>query len=134
MAFETVSRINLHDTDAAGVVFFVSYFRIAHTGYEEFLESIGWGLGGIIGKSDVPVLIAHAEADYLKPFRLGEKIKIRLSVTSLRKASFELLTEIVDAEGVVGAVVRTVHVAVDGKSGKKIRLPEKLRAGLETIS
>ena len=38
MSFEIKSSIKLHDTDAAGVVFFVSHFRIAHTAYEEFLE------------------------------------------------------------------------------------------------
>ncbi len=132
--FEIETKIKLHDTDAAGVVFFVSYFRIAHTAYEEFLQSIGCGLGKIIGDSDYLVLIAHAEADYLRPFHLGDDILISIQATKLKRVSFELTTSIMDAQGEVGAVIRTVHVAIEKSSGRKIRLPAPIRAGLESIS
>lgn len=134
MNFEIKSRIKLHDTDAAGVVFFVSHFRIAHTAYEEFLESIGCGLDMIIGKADYLVLIAHAEADYHRPFRLGDDIVISVQATKIKRVSFELTTTIRDAQREVGATVRTVHVAIDKASHRKIALPEELRAGLESIS
>ena len=134
MAFETESNIKLHDTDAAGVVFFVSYFRIAHTAYEEFLQSIGCGLEQIIGESDYLVLISHAEADYLSPFHLGDDISISIQATKLKHVSFELTTSIKEAQGEVGAIVRTVHVAIDKTSGRKIKLSAILRAGVESIS
>jgi 1,4-dihydroxy-2-naphthoyl-CoA hydrolase len=132
--FETKTKIKLHDTDAAGVVFFVSYFRIAHTAYEEFLQSIDCGLEQIIGESDYLVLISHAEADYLRPFGLGEEISLSVQTTRIQRTSFELTTSIMDAQGEVRATVRTVHVAVDKTSGRKIELPAPIRAGLESIS
>lgn len=132
--FETKTKIKLHDTDAAGVVFFVSHFRIAHIAYEEFLQSIDCGLEWIIGESDYLVLIAHAEADYLRPLRLGDDISISIQATKIKRVSFELTTSIMDAQGEVGATVQTVHVAIDKKDGRKIKLPGILRAGLESIS
>lgn len=132
--FEIKTQIKLHDTDAAGVVFFVSYFRLAHIAYEEFLQSIGCGLEKIIGESDYLVLIAHAEADYLSPFRLGDDISISIRATKIKRVSFELTTDILDKQGEIGAIVRSVHVAIDKKSSRKIELPEILRVGLESIS
>lgn len=134
MAFETKTSIRLHDTDAAGVVFFANYFRMAHTAYEEFLQSIDCGLEQIIGESDYLILIAHAEADYLRPFRLGEEISISIRATKIKRVSFELTTEIKDGEGWAVANVRTVHVAVEKVTSRTVGLPEILRAGLESIS
>ncbi|MDH3889936.1 MAG: acyl-CoA thioesterase [candidate division Zixibacteria bacterium] len=133
MAFEIKSSIKLHDTDAAGVVFFVSHFRIAHTAYEEFLQSIGCGMEQIIGGSDYLVLIAHAEADYLQPFHLGDNISISVRATKLKRVSFELTTDIKNSHGEIGATVRTVHVAIERNTGRKIDLPAPIRAGLESI-
>lgn len=132
--FEIKTKIKLHDTDAAGVVFFVSHFRIAHIAYEEFLQSIGCGLEQIIGESDYLVLISHAEADYLQPFHLGDDIAIGIRATKIKRVSFELTTEIKNGQGEIGAIVRTVHVAIEKNSGKKIELPTPIRAGLESIS
>jgi 1,4-dihydroxy-2-naphthoyl-CoA hydrolase len=132
--FETKTKIKLHDTDAAGVVFFVSYFRIAHAVYEEFLQSIDCGLEQIIGNSDYLILITHAEADYDRPFHLGDDISIYIRATELRRSSFELTTEIKDKQGEIRVTVRTVHVAIEKDSGNKIELPAPIRIGLESIS
>lgn len=132
--FETKTSIKLHDTDAAGVVFFASFFRIAHIAYEEFLQSIDFGLEKIIGDSDYLVLISRAEADYRRPFHLGDEISISVRATILRRTSFELTTEIKDKQGEVGATVRTVHVAIEKYSGGKIELPAAIRVGLESIT
>ena len=132
--FETKTNIKLHDTDAAGVVFFVNYFRIAHTAYEALLKSIGCGLDYVIRHSDYLILIAHAEADYQRAFQLGDVITIGLKATKIGQSSFEITSEIKDTAGNVGATVRTVHVAVSKKTAEKIALPEKIRTGLESIS
>lgn len=132
--FETKTNIKLHDTDAAGVVFFVNYFRIAHTAYEAFLKSIGCGLDFIIRHSDYLVLIAHAEADYVRALQLGDVVTIALKAVKVGQTSFELMTQLKDKSGNVAATVRTVHVAVSKKTAQKIDVPEKLRAGLKSIS
>ncbi|MEE8405217.1 MAG: hypothetical protein V3S17_07475 [candidate division Zixibacteria bacterium] len=32
----------VHDTDAAGVIYFANFYRMAHSTYEAFMESIGY--------------------------------------------------------------------------------------------
>jgi 1,4-dihydroxy-2-naphthoyl-CoA hydrolase len=132
--FETKTNVKLHDTDAAGVVFFVNYFRIAHTAYEAFLKSIGCGLDFIIRQSDYLVLIAHAEADYMRALQLGDVVTIGLKAVKVGDTSFELLTQLMDKSGNLAATVRTVHVAVSKKTAEKMEIPEKIRVGLKSIS
>ncbi|MFH1688405.1 MAG: thioesterase family protein [bacterium] len=131
--FETKTNIKLHDTDAAGITFFVNHFRIAHTAYEAFMKSIGVGLDFIIRDADYYVLIAHAEADYKRPLFHGDSLTITLKAESIGNSSFVLGYEFNDGRERLAATLRTVHVAIDKKSGEKMPLPEKLRLGLDSI-
>ena len=125
--------VRLPDTDAAGILFFGNYFRLAHDVYEAFMESIGFSLRHIVQEADFLVLIAHAEADYEKPLRLGDRATVELEVESIGQTSFVLSYSLKDAQNGVLAKVKTVHVTVDKKSGDKIPLPEKLREKLANV-
>lgn len=131
--FETKTHVKLHDTDAAGVVFFANYFRIAHTAFEALMTSIGVGLDYIIRQADYLILIAHADADYDRPLLLGEKITISIKTESIGESSFILGYEFRDSTEKVAAKVRTVHVAISKNEAKKIPLPDKVRMGLESL-
>jgi 1,4-dihydroxy-2-naphthoyl-CoA hydrolase len=122
--------VRLPDTDAAGILFFGNYFRLAHDAYETFMESIGFGLDYVIREADFLIVIAHAEADYNKPLQLGEKLTVQLTVEKISQTSFALSYVFKDKHNDTAAVVKTVHVTVDKKTGEKIVLPEKLRAKL----
>ncbi len=125
--------VQLPDTDAAGILFFGNYFRLAHDAYEAFMETIGFSLRHIIGEADFLVLIAHAEADYSKPMRLGDKLTAELQVENLGQASFVLAYSLKDVNNDIAATVKTVHVTIDKKSGGKIPLPERLREKLAGV-
>ncbi len=40
--FTYKTKISLHDTDAAGIIFFANQFKIVHDAYEDLLESFGF--------------------------------------------------------------------------------------------
>ena len=40
--FKDYYTVKLHDTDAAGILFFASQFKIAHDMYEKLLAQIGY--------------------------------------------------------------------------------------------
>jgi 1,4-dihydroxy-2-naphthoyl-CoA hydrolase len=130
--FETTTVIRVHDTDAAGVVFFANYFRIAHTAYEEFMTSIGCGLDEIINRSDFLLPVVHAEADYKKSLCLGEELTISLQA-DLRKSSFVMSYRFNDSNGDVAAELKTVHVSIHQKTRKIIPLPEAIKKGFASI-
>jgi len=131
--FEIETEVKLFDTDAAGIVFFANHFKLAHSAYEAFMNSIDCSLDHIIRESDYLIPIVHAEADYKGALSLGDKCSISIRA-DVGTTSFTLLYAFTAANGNVAAQVQTVHVTVDKETGEKISLPERLREGLLTIS
>ncbi|MDF1544844.1 MAG: thioesterase family protein [bacterium] len=124
--FTSASKVRLHQTDAAGVLFFGDYFRIAHDAYEEFLESIEYNIRFVIEEANTLLLIVHAESDYRRPLRVGEQIETNIVVDKIGGSSFILRYEIRDTSQTRIADLTTVHVAADRCSGKKQSIPKEL--------
>jgi len=121
----------MQDTDAAGIIFFTSQFEFAHETYELFLESVGFSFADALEKEQFLLPIVHAESDYLKPLRVGDRIDVELSVARLGHTSMTLEYVFKNDEGEIVGRSRSVHVAVTRKDGKKAPLPGKLRDALE---
>lgn len=132
--FSVLSTVRLHHTDAAGVLFFGDYFRLAHDAYEDFLESIGYSISHVLENAESLLLIVHAESDYRRPLHAGEHCLINVTVERIGGSSFILAYTISSESGSEAANLRTVHVAADRTTGKKCPLPadlvEKLRPHL----
>lgn len=124
------NSVKLTDTDAAGILFFANYFRLAHEAYESFMDSIDFGLSVILDESDFLLLIAHAESDYKESLRLGQQYSIEISVENIGSKSFRLMFEFLNGSDVSIATVSTIHVAVDKATDQTISLPPKLRDAL----
>lgn len=125
--------VRLHLTDAAGVLFFGSYFTLAHDAYETYMESIGFHFDRIFKDSDYLLLIAHAEGDYKAPLYTGDPLSIEVTCAKLGSRSY-ILQYVIKRESDEMAVMRTVHVCVDKQSGKSRGLPPELRDHLREIS
>ena len=130
-AFRYDTRISLHHTDAAGVLFYSRLFELAHDAYERFLESAGFPLSELLDGRERLLLIVHAEADYHSPLRVADPVTIVVRPAGIGRHSFTLSYEFYTTGEKVAARVQTVHVAVDAASGRKAELPGPLRAGLE---
>jgi 1,4-dihydroxy-2-naphthoyl-CoA hydrolase len=124
------TTVKLHETDAAGILFFGNYFKIAHDAYESFMTSIGFPFSWILDKADFLVLIAHAESEYRQSLFLGEKVTVELTVESLGQTSFVLHYIIANEANDPVAIVKTVHVAVAKDTNTKMHLPDELREKL----
>ena len=124
-------RIRLHDTDAAGVMFYGHLFRHAHDAYESFMEQLGFPLHDLIGTADaghkVRLPIARAQARYERPLRLGDRVRVDLWVTEIRRRSFALHYRFLDEQGRTCATAQTLHCLVGEDDAG---LPEGLRNAL----
>jgi 1,4-dihydroxy-2-naphthoyl-CoA hydrolase len=87
-AFEHRFRVALHDTDAAGVLFFAHLFRHAHDAYEAWMATLGFPLDAIVRDGELRLPLVHAEADYRRPLRHGEAVTVQLAVGEVRERSF----------------------------------------------
>lgn len=129
-SFHQRLRIRLHDTDAAGILFFASQFHFMHDAYEDFLREIGLPMEALLAQGLFFVPIVHAEAQFHKSVSVGRELVISVSVERLGNTSYTLVYRLEDSDGGCVGTGRTVHVTVDRKSGRKRALPEDLRQAL----
>jgi 1,4-dihydroxy-2-naphthoyl-CoA hydrolase len=128
------TKIKLHETDAAGVLFFSNQLKIAHDAYEVFLTHIGYPIQIFLSDLDYFLPIVHTEADYFEQLQVGDEISISVHVEQLGKSSFTLGYNFKALNGKNVGEAKTVHVCVDKKSHKKIDIPADLRTSLQKHS
>jgi len=125
---------HVHDTDAAGVIYFANFYRMAHTTYEAFMESIGFSIRYFLDEAPCLPLIVHSEADYKKPIRTGDKLVVELNVEKVGKSSYGLAYRIRDDKTEIVSELKTVHVTVSKKDKRTIPLPEDLKKKLSEFA
>ena len=124
------TTIRLHNTDAAGVLFFGDIYDIVNAALEEYLESIEFSIAYIINESNFVLPVVHLEADYKSPLKVGNKISVIVELEKIGSSSLTLTFKFLNKEKKIMCTAKTVHVAVDKKSWQKIPLPEKLKEAL----
>ena len=125
--------VKMHDTDAAGILFFGHQFKMMHDAYEAFLEKIGFGFAVLLKEKKYFVPIVHAEADYKQPLFVGDLLTISVYLERVGDSSFSMLYRLKRQGELVGSG-KTVHVSIDKKTKKKISLPEEVRKALKKIN
>ena len=130
MAFVYRTQIRLHDTDAAGILFFAHQFAIVHDAYEQLLEKFGCSFPTMLKKRSFFLPIVHAESDYKAPLFVGDHINISITVGHIGQTSFSFEYVIRNAKKKIVGTAKTVHVTINKKSRRKILLPKELRAKL----
>ena len=129
-AFSHDFRVGLHDTDAAGVLFYAHLFRHAHDAYEGFMTSLGWPLHAMIRAGELALPLVHAEADYRRPMRHGQPVRIEVAVTDIGSARFTVAYRFTDLTDELLASALTVHAAIDPARSRPIPLPPELAEAL----
>ncbi|MBZ0166338.1 MAG: acyl-CoA thioesterase [Candidatus Omnitrophica bacterium] len=127
------TQINLHDTDAAGLLFFSNQFKLIHDAYEALLEKIGFGFGDLIKNQPFFLPIVHAESDYKAPLFVGDWINIDVDVESVGTTSFTFVYRITKTDGTLVGTARTVHVTIDKETKNKIPLPPKMKEQISAL-
>lgn len=130
-AYKTV--IKLHETDAAGLLFFSHQFKLMHDAYEALLEKIGFGFPALLRQKDYFLPIVHAESDYKKPLFVGDRLRIEVTVASVGRTSFSFSYRILNAKNILVGTGKTVHVTIDKKKQQKIPLPPDMRRAIEGL-
>jgi 1,4-dihydroxy-2-naphthoyl-CoA hydrolase len=123
-------RIALHDTDAAGVLFYGHLFRRLHDAYEQWMEHLGFPLDTLIRRGEIALPLVHAQADYRKPMRHGDWISVSLGLSELEADRFALAYRCVNAHQAVTATALTRHVCIDPQCQRSRPLPWALADAL----
>lgn len=129
MPFTYPITIKFGEVDAAGIVYFARVFDYFHRAFESLLESLDAPMASLLQQEAWIMPIVHAEADYRKPMRLGDKLRVQVTVESLGKHSLTLLYKV---EGCEGSDLRVegkhVHVFIAKSGMRPIPIPSAIHA------
>ena len=120
--------IQLHHTDAYGIIFFANQFKFCHDAFQALLDELGFPLPPT--RHDVPAMfvIVHAECDYKVPIHVGDKLTVELSAEKVGTTSLVMGYRFSNQHGVQVGTGRTVHVFIDTTTSRKVPLTDAVKA------
>jgi acyl-CoA thioesterase FadM len=128
-AFSVPYRIRFNDCDPAGIVFFGTWFGIAHGAVEEFLDHLGVPFAQLNGARRIGTGMAHAAADWFRPGILGDRIAITPLVARIGGGSYALSIHIHRDDDELARLL-LVTATTDLNTHRPVRIPDDLRAAL----
>ena len=115
------------DTDAGGVVHNLAYLRWIEAVRTDLAEKLGWGIGEMIaGEHGCPVL-TKTEAEYLRPAKLGDRVKVVSRLGEVGKVRFTVESEVLGPDGEVYCRTKQELASVVRTTGKPRPLREDWR-------
>ena len=115
------------DTDAGGVVHNLTYLRWIEAVRTDLAEILGWGIGEMVAGEHGCPLLTKTEVEYLRPAKLGERVRVISRLGEVGKVRFMVESEVRGAEGQVYCRAKQELVSVDLKTGKAKALREDWR-------
>ena len=115
------------DTDAGGVVHNLTYLRWIEAVRTDLAEILGWGIGDMVGGEHGCPVLTKTEVEYLRPAKLGERVRVISRLGEVGKVRFMVESEVRGAEGQVFCRAKQELVSVDLKTGKAKALREDWR-------
>ncbi len=126
--FEWNRLVEFYETDLAGIAHFSNFYRWMESAEHAFLRERGIALHeGGIGWPRV-----HASADFKKPVKFGDTIRVKVTISELRTRSVRYAFEFgVEGSEEIHGTGEMVSVCVDLKTMKAIEIPAEVRAALQ---
>jgi len=122
--------VQLHATDAYGIIFFANQLKFCHNAFQALLEEVGLGMPPTRPAHGTMLVIVHIESDYHAPVHLGDRLTIAVSIAAFGTTSLRVHYRLANQHGQAVGTVTSVHVAIDVESNAKAPLPAALRAAL----
>jgi len=126
MAFQYERTIRFQDTDAAGVVYFAQVLSICHEAYEASLQAAGLPLQSFFSRGKMAVPITHAQADFRRPLRCGDRTTVQLVPHQSALESFEIEYTVLTADGKIAAIANTRHTCIETATRQRHPLTPEL--------
>ena len=126
--FEWSRPVEFYETDLAGIAHFSNFYRWMESAEHAFLRERGIVLhDGEIGWPRV-----NASADFKKPIKFGDDVRVRVSVAEVRTRSVCYAFEFfVNDDETVRATGEMISVCVELATMKAVEIPPDIRAKLE---
>jgi 1,4-dihydroxy-2-naphthoyl-CoA hydrolase len=133
LTFSLPIVVRFGEVDAAGVVYFVRIFDYAHRAFEALLTHVGFPIEDLFQAQRWGMPLVHAEADFVRPMRLGEVLEVQVTVAELGEKRISFAFVIRDEAGLQRATVRCDHAFVDLKTFRGRSAPPEFVAAVERL-
>jgi 1,4-dihydroxy-2-naphthoyl-CoA hydrolase len=126
--------VRFQDVDAAGVVFFPRVLEYLNDAFLALIESAGIDLPAVLRDRRWGAPLRHAEADFLKPLRYGDRVEVAIVRAHREGSALTLGYRIARlGDGALVALGQTAHVFVDLRSFERCPVPTELDAVLARL-
>ncbi|HBR69634.1 MAG TPA: tol-pal system-associated acyl-CoA thioesterase [Rhodospirillaceae bacterium] len=123
-------RVYYEDTDAGGVVYYANYLKFAERARTEFLREAGFENKSLRDDKGILLVVRHMEADYLKPARLDDLLRVETSVESMKNTYMVMKQSIFRENDLLFSMdVKLACIAAEGF--KPVVFPVELKKGFE---
>lgn len=123
-------RVYYEDTDAGGIMYHAQYISWCERARAEYLTDIGLQSSTIVEDTGVMFVVRHLSADYFKPARLDQKLRVESTLKELKNSSFILNQSIFCQDYMLFSMTVTI-VCVDAAGTKAVRIPDIIREKLQ---
>jgi acyl-CoA thioesterase FadM len=134
-SFARERAIRFQEVDAAGIIFYPRALELCHDLYVEFLADAGQPLHqALAGPWLAPV--RHAEADYLKPLRFGDRVEVAIVAAHLgpsvppTEVTLGFRIALLPSRD-AAIIVQSVHTFVTRERFERTPVPEELIIALD---
>jgi 4-hydroxybenzoyl-CoA thioesterase len=111
--FVAKKLVRMQHCDMAGIVFTPQYFNLFTEVLEDWWkDGIGISFDEMITNHRRAIPLRKAEAEFLKPSRLGDELEFSLSVSKISRATMDILIE-ASKENTVRCFVKLMMVQVN---------------------
>jgi acyl-CoA thioester hydrolase len=131
LVFSFPVRVYWEDTDGGGVVYHAAYLCFLERARTEWLRARGIEQHGMRESEDLVMAVRSLSVEFEAPARLDDVLDVRLRLTGLRRASFELEQELWrDGQCLLRAGVRIA--CLQASTFKPRGLPPRLLAAIQS--
>jgi len=132
MGFVYTATVRFAEVDPAQVMYFSRVYELAHEAFEELMTAVGYPPSAVFTHNKWGMPLVHTEADYRRPWRLGESISIQASLAEVGEKSIAFEYSFVGDDGEPRTRVGMRHVFVSLETFEACAPPDdvidKLRA------
>ncbi len=129
MAFIKKIPVRFDDVDFARVVYFPKLFGYCHQTFEDFFaEAVGITYAQMLQQRKVGYPSVHAEADFKRPLRFGDIVRISMETVKLSSKSITNRYQLfLNDTATLCSQVEIVTVPIDMDTFKAREVPEDVR-------
>ena len=133
-AFAVERDVRFQDVDAAGIVFYPRVLEYFSDTFVAFLAAHGTRLAVVLRERSWGAPLRHAEADYFKPLRYGDRIEVAIVRAWVEETEVSIGYRVARvSDAVVASVGQTTHVFVEMEGFRRAAVPEQLRSAFASL-